>query len=806
MLVSSFFFLRFFRFFVALGLFVAACFGQSAPQNRYLAYATYTESVHPSVGAIAAVNANGDLCYSVESKLTKLHTDGSLAYEKDVTLSDTLAIDITGNCYLISRIGPTNNLLTLTKYDAQGNAIFQGSIGGSVVPGGGIQANRASVDSSGNIWVVGQTNANDMQTVNPIQDVLLGDSSGFIAEFSPAGSLIFSSYFGGGVTTAGANPFTTITDLAIDVNGNAYFVGRTDTTDLLTLNALDTTPSGGFLGRVDPSGHLQYATYLGAVGGGGCAVAVDADSNMYITSATSIVKLNPSGSTVLYSVPILSSFVCSPIAIDNQQNVYTATSGQPLLNPIQSAITDIQLVGLDPNGSVIFATNFGNSSTQPTFSSPTYIGVDAAQNLYVAGIDNYENPIPLINAINGTYSICTAFGRACNSANRLNDSFVAKIGLGPGTSFSMPTGLFFVGIPVGSGSGETVSASIYNTGTTNITIVSISISGDYSQSNNCPAILAPAASCSLNVTFQPTASGARNGAITIVDDTAGSPHFIQLTGSGLTGAVSLSSSSLTFGSQAAGTSSPAQTETLTNSGGATLNISRIEVSGDFAETNNCGTSLVSGGNCTISVTFSPTATGTRTGVLTITDDAAGSPHTVNLSGTGAASGLGLGVASGGSSSATVQAGGSANYSLALGGQGMSGTVNLSCTGALTTISCNVPATANISASTASTITVTVNTTARSSASVRSFESLTWPFAVGVLGVLILPIVPNRSRLLRKRGHLLLFSLLILVCSCGGSSNAPPTGNSGTPVGTYILTVSATMGTTTQSTTLTLTVK
>jgi hypothetical protein len=97
---------------------------------------------------------------------------------------------------------------------------------------------------------------------------------------------------------------------------------------------------------------------------------------------------------------------------------------------------------------------------------------------------------------------------------------------------------------------------------------------------------------------------------------------------------SLTPGSLTFNSQPVGYASAAQTVTLTNSGNAALSITRIAASGDFAETNACGASLAAGASCAISVTFTPSAGGTRSGTLTITDNAAGSPHTVTLTGTG----------------------------------------------------------------------------------------------------------------------------------------------------------------------------
>ena len=98
--------------------------------------------------------------------------------------------------------------------------------------------------------------------------------------------------------------------------------------------------------------------------------------------------------------------------------------------------------------------------------------------------------------------------------------------------------------------------------------------------------------------------------------------------------MSLTSTSLTFASQLVGATSAAQTVTLNNTGNAALSVTSIVAGGDYAQTNTSGTSIAAGANCTISVTFTPTATGTRTGAITITDNAAGSPHIVSLTGTG----------------------------------------------------------------------------------------------------------------------------------------------------------------------------
>jgi hypothetical protein len=98
--------------------------------------------------------------------------------------------------------------------------------------------------------------------------------------------------------------------------------------------------------------------------------------------------------------------------------------------------------------------------------------------------------------------------------------------------------------------------------------------------------------------------------------------------------LSTNPSSLTFATQALNTTSAAQTVTVTNTGTAAASVSGVSVSGDFSQTNTCGTSIGAGASCTVSVSFRPTAAGTRTGTLTITSNATNSPTTVGLSGTG----------------------------------------------------------------------------------------------------------------------------------------------------------------------------
>ena len=209
-------------------------------------------------------------------------------------------------------------------------------------------------------------------------------------------------------------------------------------------------------------------------------------------------------------------------------------------------------------------------------------------------------------------------------------------GIAPVVSLS-PTSLTFPAQAVGTSS-SAQSVTLKNTGSATLSITSITVSGDFSQTNTCGSSVAVGASCTLSVTFKPTAAGTRTGAVTITDNASPATQTVSLTGTGTGPVVSLSPTSLTFPAQRVGTSSSAQSVTLKNTGSAGLTITSITVSGDFSQTNTCGSSVAASASCTLSVTFKPTATGTRTGAVTITDNANPATQTVSLTGTGSSPG------------------------------------------------------------------------------------------------------------------------------------------------------------------------
>lgn len=190
------------------------------------------------------------------------------------------------------------------------------------------------------------------------------------------------------------------------------------------------------------------------------------------------------------------------------------------------------------------------------------------------------------------------------------------------------------------------SVTLINTGNAVLNISSINIRGadpgDFTEVNNCGSSVVAGASCLIKVTFMPTKTGTRTAVVDVTDNAKGSPQHSNLTGMGSVPvpAVRLFPSTVVFAAQALGTTSPAQTVTLTNTGTLSLTITGITItgadSGDFSETNTCPGSLAAGGSCTASVTFRPANAGALTASLTVADNAVGSPQNAVLTGTGGA--------------------------------------------------------------------------------------------------------------------------------------------------------------------------
>jgi len=216
-----------------------------------------------------------------------------------------------------------------------------------------------------------------------------------------------------------------------------------------------------------------------------------------------------------------------------------------------------------------------------------------------------------------------------------------------------PNPLGFGDVPLGTSKSTTVTFS--NSGTDDTFITDAAISGQNAAdftidqgsltcANSASGFDVPAGgSCTVAVIFAPSATGDRTASFVVTSSSVDGTQTLPLTGAGTDSAVSLAAASLDFGQQAVGTTSQPKPVTVTNSGTTSLTVDAVAASGDFAaDASACTAQPVAAGQaCVINVTFSPTATGNRSGALTISSNAASSPDTVALTGTGVAPVIGV---------------------------------------------------------------------------------------------------------------------------------------------------------------------
>ncbi len=578
------------------------------------------------------------------------------------------------NAYQSNIAGGTDGFITEVAADGA-SLLYSSYLGGSSYD----FPYAIALDGSGNIYVAGTTYSLDFPTsANAFQTIAFPNSDGgygeygFLSKLTPDGSaLVYSTYYAGSETVLTTcyggpclpGPYSSISGVAVDGSGNAYVAGVTSTYDFpvtegayQTSNATNYDPSVGVVGKFDSSGNLVYSTYFAAGPNNYdfnlSAVAVDSAGSAYIVGTIYpgynglpittpnlcdptlsgcswgfITKFDPTGSTLVYSTYLGANVDVNPqsIQVDASGDAYVFSEsggGDPNfpVDPIESYNNgqDLFIQEIDPTGAIqLFSTFLGGYGDD----YPGGIAVDSAGAIYITGYtDSSDYPVTaaaLQNTIGGNY-----------------DAFVSKIGTAAASAVSISPSLVQFSIrPVGSVS-QPNSSLLRDMGSAALTISNITTTGDFSVENTCGSSVAAASTCTFTVTFSPTQPGPRFGSIMIEDDGAGSPHFINLVGNGATAVADLTPASLTFPSLQINQTSSSQSANLTNDGNATLVISSIQISGDYAQTNNCPSSLGIGSSCQFQMTFTPTAGGVRNGTLSITDNAPGSPHTVSLSGSG----------------------------------------------------------------------------------------------------------------------------------------------------------------------------
>ncbi len=550
-----------------------------------------------------------------------------------------------------------------------------------------------AVDSSGDAYVTGSTvSPNFPITSGGVQTTPGGASDVFVSKFNPSGSgLLFSIYLGGnGADAASA--------ILLDSSGDIYLVGSTSSTNFpTTTGALQTTYGGNgdaFLTELKPDGSvLVYSTYVGgSQADNATALALDSAGDVFLTGSTQshdfptmnplqlgndgvsnvfVSEVNPTGTALVYSTYLggSSSDYGTALALDGSGNVYisgyTYSTDFPTQNAFQSVLaggSDAFITELTPgNIALVFSTFLGGNSIDRVFS----MSLDVSGSIYLAG-DTQSTNFPVTSS-------------AFQSVNHgLADAFVSKLSRGASS-------VVYSTLLGGSGTDGITAMALDSAGSVYLT--GFTQSGDFPLLDPLQKILGIAGAGSCGTTSAPIlcadafvaklgpsgspiystflgGSGADSGQAIVVDSlgtayvagSTASPNFPATVGAlqwayagtssssnafvakiGLPDgpSLTLSPQQISFGNQALNTTSNPTMVTLTNEGSAPLSINSISASGNFTQTNNCGTSLPAGGaTCTIQITFSPSQAGQQTDEVLISDNSAGSPHYITVTGNG----------------------------------------------------------------------------------------------------------------------------------------------------------------------------
>jgi hypothetical protein len=547
---------------------------------------------------------------------------------------------------------------------AGSNLIYSTYLGGT----GKNQGNAIVLDTFGNVYITGYTQSLTFPvTQGAFQTTCkCGQSVAFVTKLNTRGTgLVYSTYLGGTNGDVGYG-------IALDSSDDAYLTGYTQSYNFPTTPGAFQATLGAnraaWITKMNPTGTaLVYSTYLGGstsvttpCEACGTAIAVDSSGDAYVCGLTAesnfpitpgayqttfmgptnghdafLTEMNPTGTGLVFSTYLGGNgdTGSTGISLDQSGNIWLKGQTKSTVFPVTPGAFQLTLAGafdafvseIDPTGStLLYSTYLGGTETE--YGGATAVLALDSQNppgVYVTGYTNSTN-FPVVP------------GSLQTSNAGLNDAFVSKFSPSPNVGLS--PGLNFGYVSDGTTSAPQ-TMTLTNTGNTNLTVSNITItganSGDFAQTNTCTTVV-PLSTCSITVTFTPSINGAESADVSITDNAPNSPQLDSLTGNGIGNgpAVMFSPSSLTFGSQLIGTSSNPQNITLSNIGNQTLTITSISVGAGFSQTNNCGASVAAGANCTITVTFKPTKPNTTAASVSVKDNAAGSPQTVALSGTG----------------------------------------------------------------------------------------------------------------------------------------------------------------------------
>jgi centrosomal CEP192-like protein len=450
-------------------------------------------------------------------------------------------------------------------------------------------------------WTFDLTGTTNPNTLSPTDESLVyanfntASAPLTITSLSPAsvasgGSAFTLTINGTGFTQNGTgNPIENV-----GINFPSIFLTPTfvSSTELqVTVPAADIATPGTFLVFVENFPSAPWP---------GCAVF--ADQPLFVHQGT------PSGATTVTATPTTLSFAST--VVDQTSAGQTIT-----VKNTGSTATSIAITA---------STNFGQTNSCPVAPATLAGGATCTITATFAPVTS--------GALTGNIAVTDS---ASNSPQLVTLSGTATAA--PTTVTANPTSLAFGSQNVGTTS-AVQTFTVQNTGTAS-TSIAIAASANYSQINNCGTLLQIGTSCTVTVSFTPTANGSLPGTISITDSAANSPQVVTLSGIGTSGGtvtVTVTPSSETFPAQTVGTTSAAKVVTVKNTGTLSTTISVGAATGDFAQTNTCTSPLPAGMSCTVGVKFAPTQVGTRTGTIAITDQASNSPQSISLTGTGKA--------------------------------------------------------------------------------------------------------------------------------------------------------------------------
>jgi hypothetical protein len=717
----------------------------------------------------------------------------------DFPLVTATALQTTNNAAngaaFLSRIDPTKSGINSLVYSTY--------LGGSNQQ----EAFAVAVDGAFNAYIVGFTTSTDFPQPaarNGFQTVL-NNSAGnaFLARIDttqPA-LLVYSTYLGGSNSMTPFD-FGPANDIALAVavppgGGNAYVTGSSNSVGFPMVAALDTvkSPNGiTFVARLDTTksgaASLPFSSYLGGSffdysnfanelnnGDAGTGIAVDSDGNIYV-----------SGTTLAVDFPV------SPGA------------PQPALVGSENAF----LTELNPAGAaVIFSTYLGGQA-----GGASAMALDGASppNGYITG-PTYGTFPTTPGAFQTTDRVPAGSVTGTTIPTRNSDGFVAEISPSQVTGvLAAPTALSFsnqaANVPAPS-----KNVTLLNNSSTTLSNIAVSFTGpsaaDFTQgTSTCGTMLAANSSCLIAINFTPSTVSSETASLHVVDSDISSPQIVSL--STTRRPVVLQPAPLVFGNVPVNGALP-QTVNLHNYTPVALNGIAISIAGPSAAAftitgpdpptlgnpfENCDSTLAPGASCSFDVVFTPTTSGAPTATLSVADSDASSPQTAALTGNVAPIDFSLAVSP---AAVTVAAGSTVTTSVTIDTPNFIGEViGLTCAGAPVGATCSVnpdPASINTNNTGYMPSTVTITTTARSVVAPprSSFREISFytlgtiliAFALLQLAIWMVSCTPASRKLSR------IFALLwigSITTGCGGGSGGPLGSTTGTPAGTYTLTI------------------